>query len=62
MNRLLACLAAAYLLSGCELLKPVTTEEARAEAGRYVARSDVGGYYRYDDGRVEVAPPQRWEH
>ena len=62
MNRLLVSLVAVMLLSGCELLKPVTAEEAQAEAGLYSHRTDVGGYYRYDHGGVVVAPPQPWRH
>ena len=38
---------------------PVTAEDARGEVGRYIHQTDVGGYYRYDDGRVEVVPPWR---
>ena len=60
MYRLLTCFIVATLLSGCELLKPVTEDEVNAEAGLYIHRTDVGGFYRYDNGRVEVAPPQPW--
>ncbi len=62
MNRLILSLLAVILLSGCELLKPVTAKEAQAEAGLYSHRTNVGGYYRYDNGRVEVVPPQPWRH
>ena len=50
MNRLLACLIVVTLLSGCELLKPVSEDEVNAEAGRYIHRADVGGYDWYDNG------------
>ena len=59
MDGLVARLLVAISLSGCELLMPVTAEDARGEAGRYIHRTDVGGYYRYDDGHVEVVPPWR---
>ena len=62
MSRLIVGLTVVFLLSGCELLKPVTAKEARAEAGLHSHRTDVGGYYRYDNGRVEVALPPSWRH
>ena len=58
MKILFASLTVTVLLSGCELLKPVTAKEAQAEAGLYGHRTDIGGYYRYDHGGVEVVPPQ----
>ncbi len=57
MSRLLVSLFVAMLLSGCEALMPVSGEETKGEVGRYIHRTDIGGYYRYDDGRVEVTPP-----
>jgi hypothetical protein len=60
MNRLIVSLTVVLLLSGCELLKPVSLKEAQAEAGLHNHRTDVGGFYRYDNGRVEVAHPQPW--
>jgi len=60
VKRLLVGLAAVFLLSGCELLKPVTAKEAQAEAGRYSHRTDLGGYYRLDNGGVGFVRPQSW--
>ncbi len=60
MNRLIMSLIVVTLLSGCGLLKPVTAKEAQAEAGLYSHRTDLGGYYRLDNGGVGVVPPQPW--
>ncbi len=60
MVKLLGSLIFVTLLSGCGLLKPVTAKEAQAEAGLYGHRTDIGGYYRYDHGGVEVVLPQQW--
>ncbi len=57
MNRLLVILVATLSLNGCELFKPVTAEEAKAAAGQYSYRTDIGGYYRYDNGAVVLNPP-----
>ncbi len=62
MSRLIVGLTVVFLLSGCELLKPVTAKEARAETGLRIHRTDVGGYYRYDGGGVEVQLPPSWRH
>ena len=60
MKILFVSLTVSILLSGCGLLKPATAKEAQAEAGLYGHRTDIGGYYRYDHGGVEVAHPQPW--
>jgi hypothetical protein len=58
MGRLLAILVTALLLNGCELFKPVTAEEAKAVAGQYLHRTDIGGYYQYDNGARVLNPPE----
>jgi hypothetical protein len=60
MNRLLACLTATILLSGCAQFMPVTAEEAKGQDGMFSHRTDLGGYYRSDNGQVGVVPPQPW--
>ena len=56
MDRLLASLIVAILLSGCELLLPVTADEAMGQDGQFSHGAMVGGYCRYDNGDVVVAP------
>ena len=56
MVRLLASLIVAILLSGCELLTPVTADEAKAQDSQFSYGAMVGGYCRYDNGAVVVTP------
>ena len=56
MDRLLASLVVAILLSGCELLMPVTADEAMGQDGQFSHGAMVGGYCRYDNGDVVVTP------
>ncbi len=52
MNRLLLTLILTALLSGCAQFMPVSAEEARGQDGTFSHRTDIGGYYRYDNGDV----------
>ena len=57
MARPISILVVALLLSGCEHFKPVSADEARAVDGQYMHRTDMGGYYQYDNGaRVPNLP------
>ncbi len=56
MDRLFAILIVAILLSGCELLMPVTADEAIGQDGLFSYGAIVGGYCRYDNGGVVVTP------
>ena len=56
MGRLSASLVVAILLSGRELFMPVTADEAMGQDGQFSHGAMVGGYCRYDNGDVVVAP------
>ena len=58
MKILFASLTATILLSGCAQFMPVTAEEAKAQDGMFSHRTDLGGYYRSDNGQVGVVLPQ----
>ena len=60
MNRLLMSLIVVTSLSGCAQFMPVTAEEAKGQDGMFSHRTDLGGYYRSDNGQVGVVFPQPW--
>ncbi len=60
MNRLILSLLVVILLSGCAQFMPVTAEEAKGYDGMFSHRTDLGGYYRLDNGGVGVVSPQPW--
>ena len=60
MNRLIMSLIVVMLLSGCAQFMPVTAEEAKGRDGMFSHRTDIGGYYRSDNGGVGVVLPQQW--
>jgi uncharacterized protein YceK len=60
MKKLFASLTVTILLSGCAQFMPVTAEEAKGQDGMFSHRTDLGGYYRLDNGGVGVVRPQSW--
>ena len=60
MSSLIMSLIVVTLLSGCAQLMPVTAEEAKGYDGMFSHRTDLGGYYRSDNGQVGVVLPQSW--
>jgi len=52
MNRLLLSLIVVLLLNGCAQFMPLTAEEAKGQDGTFSHRTDMGGYYRSDNGDV----------
>ena len=59
MNRLLLSLVAVTLLSGCGLLRPLTSEEIAENPPERNDVTFIAGFCRYEDGTVIAANPKR---
>ena len=56
MDRLLASLIVAILLSGCQQFMPLTNDELAGQQHRLNQGTLVGGFCRYDNGEVVAIP------